>query len=107
MRSRYSAYALHKARYILDTTHPDGPHHRVDADAWRREVLAFCKSTRFDGLDVESVEDGAGVGFVSFVARLSQDGRPAPLRERSEFRRDTGRWLYYGADETSASVTQG
>lgn len=99
MRSRYSAYALHKARYILDTTHPDGPHYRRDGEAWRREVLDFCKRTRFEGLEVVSADAEGSVGRVLFVASLRQDGRAVPLREHSEFRRVDGGWAYFAALE--------
>ena len=96
MRSRYSAYAARDVEFILATTHPSGPHHRADAAAWARDVAAFCRDTRFLGLEVlAAVEDGADVGWVTFRARLTRGERDASFVERSRFERVDGRWLYH------------
>ena len=80
----------------MRTTHPEGPHFHADVRQWRRELLAFCKSTQLLGLVVEEVEPGGQEAFVTFVAELRQDGVTAPMRERSRFVRTGERWLYYG-----------
>ena len=80
MRSRYAAYALGRTAYILDTTHPDSPHHEGDRAAGAAEV-------------VEASERG-DEGFVRFVARIEQDGRPGVIAENSRFLRVGGRWRY-------------
>lgn len=90
MRSRYAAYALGDADYIMATTHPGGPHHQTDADAWRGDVRAFCKATRFTGLEILEAHDDV----VVFRAGLKQRGEDASFVERSTFARDDGRWKY-------------
>ena len=91
MRSRYAAYAVGGADYILATTDPTGPHFQEDRARWLEEVRGFCASTRFERLEVLA----AGDDWVSFRATLSQDGRDTSFSERSTFRRVDGRWLYH------------
>ena len=81
MRSRFSAYALGKTRYIMETTHAP----RADTEAWRAEIKQFCAATRFEGLSIEKVEPGEPEAWVTFRAVLSQDGRDASFTERSRF----------------------
>ena len=97
MRSRYTAYAAHDVRYVMATTDPQGPHHRQDATSWRRELLAFCKSTQFLGLEILDARSDGERGEVTFIATLRQDGAIVPMRERSLFSRVDGRWLYLRA----------
>lgn len=95
MRSRYAAYAFGVVDYILDTTHPAGPHFRLDREAWSQEVFEFCRSTRFVGLEVLEVGlDVGGDPFVTFHAKLKQGRQDASFVERSLFRVCDGRWTY-------------
>ncbi|MCK5795734.1 MAG: hypothetical protein KAI47_01010 [Deltaproteobacteria bacterium] len=97
MRSRYSAYALNRAPYVIETTHPDGPLHRSDSTSWLRETEVFCEETRFEGLQVLDTarDDQTGDGWVTFHAQLSQRGRDVSFTERSRFVRHEGRWKYF------------
>jgi SEC-C motif-containing protein len=90
MRSRYAAYSVGAAQYIIDTTHPDGPHWKAHSSAWINEIRAFCEATRFDGLQI--IE--AGDDQVLFRARLSRAGEDCSFVERSTFRRHSGQWCY-------------
>jgi SEC-C motif-containing protein len=93
MRSRYSAYVLERAPYLLATWHPD--HRPAD--------LTFEFGVKWLGLDVRA-ESLAGEGeagntaWVHFVARVRDaSGRATRLEERSRFVREGGRWLYLEA----------
>jgi SEC-C motif domain protein len=87
MRSRYSAFAMRDADYLLRTWHPDHRPSRIDLDAsreWQRlEVLG---ATRGSFLDTE--------GTVEFRAHYRQRGAPGSQHENSAFARLDGRWLY-------------
>ena len=96
MRSRYVAYLLGKATYIVDTTHPDGPQFRVDRAQWLAQITDFCRATTFVGLSIVATSDQESGSFVHFRATLTQDGRDASFGERSLFRRHDGRWKYFG-----------
>jgi SEC-C motif-containing protein len=98
MRSRYSAYAAGALAYLMNTTHPDGPHFQADRAGWETELRAFCRAMSFDGLIIHEASEEGGLGFVDFTAQLSQDGQDRSFRERSRFVRAGGRWFYLSAD---------
>lgn len=93
MRSRYTAYALCRADYILDTHDPAtrGPIDRAAVERWAREA-------HWRGLEVLATERGGpddDEGVVEFRARYDNEAGQARVHhERSTFRRADGRWLY-------------
>ena len=87
MRSRYSAYALKKIDYIVETAlHPTRS---------KEELEEFAKSTSFDGLTILE----AKANFVTFRAHLTQNGQDASFTEKSRFIRINDRWKYDSAME--------
>jgi SEC-C motif-containing protein len=90
MRSRYSAYVLGLAPYLLDTWHPDTRPPSIAPDPPGRRWL---------GLQVRShVAHDDTQASVEFVARCRDGGgRAERLQERSRFERVAGRWLYRDA----------
>lgn len=90
MRSRYSAYALDKSDYIMQTTHPESPHWHENRVAWLAEVQAFSKETRFEGLKILSTD----ADTVTFHAILFHDTEDVSYTECSLFRQKDGCWLY-------------
>ena len=87
MRSRYSAFVVGDAGYLLATWHPDT----------RPPVLELDGETRWLGLDVLAVEGGgllAAEGTVEFRASYRAGGRRGAQHERSRFTRLDGRWHY-------------
>lgn len=86
MRSRYSAYVLHLADYLLETWHPRTRPPRVDEGP---------ADLRWLGLDVRRhVPLDETHATVEFVARCKQNGRATRLHEISRFERLEGHWLY-------------
>lgn len=104
MRSRYSAYALNKTEYIMQTTHPESKHYQQNRDEWRKELEGFSLDTFFAGLEILNVE-GETVTFraelYSMLSTYADDDQEADLSftEKSRFRQHEGRWLYVGAEE--------
>lgn len=90
MRSRYSAYVLKMAPYLLATWHPSTRPGSVD----------FEPGMKWLGLVVDSSgETGPDEAQVTFTARYKVGGGSAVrMRERSRFVRQGGRWYY--VDET-------
>ncbi|WP_374473945.1 YchJ family protein [Arenimonas sp.] len=91
MRSRYSAYALHLADYLLATWHP----------STRPATLAFDEQPPLCwlGLDVKRHAADGDRAVVEFVARYRQGGGSAGrMRETSRFLREGGRWYYVDGD---------
>ena len=90
MRSRYSAYSLHLADYILKTTHPTNSDYTVETALWKENILEFCYNTQFLGLKIGEFIDGETVAYVTFDAILNSGS----LKEKSRFLKEDGKWLY-------------
>jgi SEC-C motif-containing protein len=89
MRSRYSAYALGNASYIIATTHPKSPYFEKNKKNWEAAILHFCNTTQFIRLEILSYGDD----WVHFAAHLMQ-GKEVILNEKSQFEKLNGKWLY-------------
>jgi SEC-C motif domain protein len=90
MRSRYSAFVLERAPYLLATWHADQ----------RPAQIEFEPGVKWLGLEVRShtVLD-ARHAEVEFVARQKPvTGAAVRLHERSRFVREAGQWLYVDGD---------
>ncbi|QNM98013.1 YchJ family protein [Chitinimonas koreensis] len=88
MRSRYAAYVLKKADYLLYSWHPDTRPAELDLDG---------DAAKWVGLAIVATEAGGpddDEGTVEFVARYKIGGRAAKLAEKSRFVRFKGRWVY-------------
>ncbi|EGI75542.1 SEC-C motif domain protein [Hylemonella gracilis ATCC 19624] len=84
MRSRYSAFVLGRADYLLSTWHPDT----------RPAELQFDTGVRWLGLEVRAAREEGDHATVEFVARSKWGGRATRLHEVSRFVRLAGRWFY-------------
>jgi SEC-C motif-containing protein len=87
MRSRYSAFAVGAADYLLETWHP----------ATRPGELDLDGEVRWTGLDVLATTGGsllAADGTVEFRASYVRDGRAGAQHENSRFVREDGAWRY-------------
>ena len=95
MRSRYSAYALNLASYIMQTTHPDCRQYNPDQASWKRDIELFCKNTRFVGLQILAAKDD----MVNFRATLFANQRDVSFTEVSLFRQHNGHWKYFSGTQ--------
>ncbi|MET9592613.1 YchJ family metal-binding protein [Streptomyces sp. NPDC006516] len=87
MRSRYSAFVVRDAGYLLRTWHPETRPPSVD----------FDPAMRWTGLEILEATEGSAfhtTGTVTFRAHYSDDGRPDALHEKSRFVRHDGAWVY-------------
>jgi SEC-C motif-containing protein len=92
MRSRYSAYVLLDADYLLATWHPSHRPATLDLDA----------GAKWLGLDVRDHKRiDADHAEVEFVARCRErGGKAVRIHERSRFVRENGRWFYLDGEMT-------
>lgn len=89
MRSRYSAYVLRRADYLLATWHA----------RTRPAALDLEPGLRWLGLAVKRhAPTGPDSAVVEFVARSKLGGRAHRLHETSRFVREGGRWFYVDGD---------
>lgn len=91
MRSRYCAFVMKDADYLIKTWHPD-----CNAAAFHDEISAGFTSTEWLGLTVfeQSGAESDELGYVSFVARFRENGKAGVILERSRFLKENGRWYY-------------
>ena len=91
MRSRYSAFAVGDATYLLATWDP----------ATRPRSLELDPAVRWTGLEVLATTGGGlfdTEGTVTFRAHSRVGGEEHVQGERSRFRRLEGRWVYVDDD---------
>ncbi|MCK5917565.1 MAG: hypothetical protein KAG34_04030 [Cocleimonas sp.] len=93
MRSRYSAYALQRPRYLFKT--------------WHKETRPSLKSlsqpddTQWINLKITKTEQGMqqdSTGMVAFIATYVQNEQLGQLTERSYFEKVQGKWVYIGVE---------
>lgn len=91
MRSRYSAYVLGLAQYLLDTWHPNTRPASLN--------LAEDIATKWLGLSIKRFElTSETSAIVEFIARYKIGGnRAEKLHEISKFER-SDRWYYLSGD---------
>lgn len=94
MRSRYAAYALRLADYIMQTTHPLNRSYLIDQERWKKEILSHYGNTEFYGLSILEFIDGSSEAYVTFTAQLRQKNRDVSFTEKSRFLKVGNRWLY-------------
>ncbi len=82
MRSRYSAFVMKDADYLIKTWHPS-----CQAQTFRAELEKGFSQTEWLGLTLFASDEGRvpNEGFVSFVARFNDNNRPGAIIERSRF----------------------
>lgn len=84
MRSRYAAFAVHNAAYLLATWHASTRPATIEFEAGREWYM----------LKVIKAAEMGETGTVSFLARSRLGGRIWALEEVSRFVREGGRWYY-------------
>ncbi len=87
MRSRFAAFALGQADYLLETWHP----------STRPATLELDPDLRWYRLDILSRSGGRlleSTGTVEFIAHYRSPGGGGELHEDSRFERDGGVWRY-------------
>ena len=89
MRSRYSAYVLQLADYLLVTWAPETRPSSLDFDDEAQHPIKWL------GLNVLSSKEEGSHGEVRFIARYKLNGRAERLQEHSRFvKLEDGRWYY-------------
>lgn len=100
MRSRYTAFVLGDAAYLLHTWHPETRPATLEIDPRQRWLGLRIKRTA-------GGREGDAEGVVEFVARYKIAGRGYRLHEISHFSRVDGRWLYVNGDFPSSGDNRG
>ena len=99
MRSRYTAFTLANADYILRTYHP-----KTRPLRQRNQIASWAKSVRWLGLQVMNWSLGSEddqTGYVEFKAHFIENGKPGHIHENSFFKRENGKWTYVSGQHQS------
>ncbi|MFN3008312.1 YchJ family protein [Mycolicibacterium wolinskyi] len=91
MRSRFSAFAVGDADYLMATWH----------HTTRPKTLTLDDTVVWRRLQIVDAEAGGGDdahGVVEFRAQYASGGKRHILHERSRFARTGGRWMYVDGD---------
>lgn len=86
MKSRYCAYALNQAKYILKTNYKNKDN--------IESIKEFSKNTTFQKLEIIEFIDGDKEAFVTFKANLMTNGKDSSFTEKSRFIRENNIWFY-------------
>jgi SEC-C motif-containing protein len=92
MRSRFTAYSMGRADYLVATTARE-EREKLDAE----ELRKYCKAVKCISLRILGAEAGGPgdeTGTVTFHAKLLINGRRMLHREKSRFVREDGHWAY-------------
>jgi SEC-C motif-containing protein len=87
MRSRYTAFVVHNAPYLLTTW----------SAKTRPSTIDFDPSLEWTGLEILSTTAGTAFhteGTVEFHAHHTTNGVPGTHQETSTFTREDGNWVY-------------
>ena len=101
MRSRFTAYAMHNATYLLKTwdesTRPASVDFSKDTGEWTRLEIVLTKKG--------AAKDSKGM--VEFKAYFTVDNEQRVMNEISRFIKKQGHWLYLDGKVKSIALDQG
>jgi len=96
MRSRYCAYTLNNQAYLIETLAPES---REEEELEAEQ--ASDSNVKWQGLEIRHTSEGGEndeTGTVEFVAKYKVGDKPGVHHERSNFRREEGRWVCIGGE---------
>ena len=86
MKSRYSAYAIHNADYLWNTTHISHRKHYS-----KEEILHWATANQWQKLEIIAASENT----VEFKAYFLDENRENQVhREFSTFKQENGSWFY-------------
>ena len=97
MRSRYSAFVLGLADYLLASWHPDT----------RPTDLALDNSPKWASLQILGSETHGNSGKVHFRAIYRTADGWGYLEEHSDFRHENGHWYYHSGNPQEGTLKPG
>jgi len=101
MRSRYTAFVRGDRDHIENTYAWEARAREARDNVLRPGVTDALPSVEWVGLKIFDIFRGGvddDAGMVEFAARYRKDGALLVHRERSNFRREDGRWVYVDGD---------
>lgn len=116
LAARFSAYAVGKALFIVDSTARDSEEWQTDADAWLKDIRRYSDEHEMLSIDIGPEESLGGSGnedldgikgtSILFTCEMIEGGVPVSFTERSLFVRIVGRWYYAGGELVRTQTMQ-
>jgi SEC-C motif-containing protein len=108
MRSRFAAFALKDADYLVRTLHRDHDDQSRPRPQVLKDIRDACANNRYLGLRVLDARgpDARGLAQVLFAAKVFSRGRELSFIECSDFLHDGAGWRYLGGEGATASFDQ-
>jgi SEC-C motif-containing protein len=97
MKSRYSAYVIKDAKYIIKTTDVNNPDYTPESSQWEEDILEFCNASEFRNLKIIEFIDGSEEAYVKFHVTLFIQNQDQSFTEKSKFVKHNNAWLYQSA----------
>jgi len=97
MKSRYSAYVVADAKYIMKTTDENNIDYSNNFKHWSNDILEFCNSSEFKSLKILEFEDGNEISFVKFHVEVYINNEDKSFTEKSKFLKHNNQWYYHSA----------
>lgn len=92
MRSRYVAFTMANADYLMRSHHS-----RTRPVKERQRIKKWAESVQWMGLVIVNTQSGEvsdTIGYVEFKAMYLEDGQMQEIHEKSLFERENQRWVY-------------
>lgn len=91
MRSRYTAFVLHNAAYLVASWHPTRRYPALES-----EISEGFGTAEWLGLTIFEASEGKeeNEAYVGFVARFQENDNVTAIIERSRFLKENDRWYY-------------
>jgi SEC-C motif-containing protein len=96
MRTRFAAFAMKDAEYLVRTMHADHEERALPRETLLRILKASASTHKYMGLSILDTRepDDRGIARVLFLANLFEKGRDRSFVELSEFAYDGEGWRY-------------
>lgn len=107
VRSRFSAFALGRADYLLRTLHPAHELRARDEREVLRELARAKHELRYRSLVIHDEEIAGDRARVLFTARVLEKGRDRSFVELSRFERTQDGWRYLDGELRRPSAFDG
>lgn len=109
MRSRFAAFVLKDADYLVRTMHADHEDRALPAVEIVRRFRTSATEFKYMGLQILDRRDADedGVARVLFLARVFEKGRERSFVELSDFARDTVGWRYLSGKTIAVARMEG
>lgn len=94
MRTRYAAFALGEAEYLVRTLHEEHADRALPRADLLRSLRGARDRLRYPSLTILDSRQGGGSGEVLFWAGITEGGRDQSFVELSDFAHDGTGWRY-------------